>query len=74
MAVVPSTIASSLQETAGGIGDIFTNVQDVVQTVGSIYDQITGKDEGLPQAAVTAPAPAPAPAPAAAPSMSTQTK
>jgi len=73
---VPSEISKSLSAVDGGLGEIFTNVENVVQTVGSIYDQITGKSQGVPgqteetysqSPTVTAPAPAQAPAIPAAP-------
>jgi len=46
--LVPSEISQSLSASGGGLGEIFTNVENVVQTVGSIYDQITGKSQSVP--------------------------
>ena len=46
--LVPSEISSSLSAFDGDLGDIFTNVGNVAQTVGSIYDQITGKSQNVP--------------------------
>ena len=67
--LVPSEISSGLSAFNGGLGEIFTNVENVVQTVGSIYDQVTGKSQAVPGQAErtysqspTVPAPAPAPA------------
>lgn len=60
MALVPSSIGSTL--TSGGIDQFFTNVKDAVQSVSTVYDQITGKSESVPaQAVVTSSAPVPAP-------------
>jgi len=55
--LVPSEIGTSLNSVLGGIGEIFTNVQETVATVNSVYDQITGKSEGLPGQTTQATAP-----------------
>ena len=73
--LVPSEISKSLSAFDGGLGEFFTNVENVAQTVGSVYEQVTGKSQAVPGQAdqtysqsptVAAPAPAPAPAPAQA--------
>jgi len=45
---VPSEISTSLSASDGGFGDFLTNFRDVVQTVGSIYDQISGRSQSVP--------------------------
>jgi len=74
--IVPSEISSNLSAD-GGLGNIFTNVYDVVQTVGSIYDQISGKSQSVPGQAgqtysqsPTVAVPVPAPAKASEPMFS----
>ena len=63
--MLPSEISSSADNS---LGEIITNVSNVVQTDGSIYDQITGKSQSVPGQAVqiysqspTPPAPVPVP-------------
>jgi len=72
-ALVPSSVSELLGDTSGQIDKFVSNVQQTLQTVGSVYDQITGKADGVTPkpAAATATAPAEAPKPA---TMSTQTK
>ena len=67
--LVPSEISKSLSAFDGGLGEFFTNVENVAQTVGSVYEQVTGKSQAVPgqsdqtysqSPTVDAPAPAPA--------------
>lgn len=46
-ALVPNEISTALNASDSGLGSIFTNAQDVVQTVSSIWDQIKGIADGL---------------------------
>ena len=59
-----SDILGSLTSTgSGSYGGIFDDISGVIQNVGSIYDQITGKADNLPPAQpATAPVQTPAPA------------
>lgn len=46
--LVPSNIGSSLSSLSQGITDVFQNVSDTVQTVNSVYAQLTGQAESAP--------------------------
>ena len=67
--LILSSVGQGLSAFSSGISDIFTNVKDVVQSVDSVYDQLTGKSESVPsQVATPTITPAvPAPGPAAKP-------
>jgi len=55
--LIPSSVGQSLSAFSSGISDIFTNVKDVVQTVDSVYDQLTGKSENVPSQIVSSTTP-----------------
>lgn len=62
MAVVPDNIAASLGSINPALSTIFSNVENVVESAGSIYDILRGDADNLPAPApVSAPAPTPAP-------------
>ena len=51
--IIPASIGQSLNAFDSGISDIFTNVKDVVASVDSVYDQLTGKSENVPSQVAT---------------------
>jgi phage-related minor tail protein len=59
-----SVVPDKVNQAIGDIGNFFTNVQESVQTVDSVYKQVTGQAESLSTGQV-APAVAPAVKPAA---------
>jgi hypothetical protein len=48
MALIPSNIGETLSGWSKGISDVFTNVNDTVQSVNSVYDQLTGQSQSAP--------------------------
>lgn len=46
--LVPDNIGSSLSSLSKGVTDVFQNVADTVQTVNSVYSQLTGQAESAP--------------------------
>jgi len=59
----PSEVGSS-SSSFGVYSDLFTNIGNVVQSVGSVYDQITGKSQSVPgQVYSQSPTPVPVPVP-----------
>jgi len=47
MATIPAEIGQSLTSGNSNLGDIFQNIEKAIGTVTSVYDQITGKAEGV---------------------------
>lgn len=51
MALIPTEISSSLSSLSGlggDAGEVFTNVSDVVQTVESVWGQVSGQSQAVP--------------------------
>lgn len=46
--LLPSEISSGLSAVGGDLAGFFRNADSVVQSVSSIYDQITGKSQSVP--------------------------
>ena len=63
--LIPASIGQTITGFQSGISDIFTNVKDVVQTVDSVYDQLSGKSENVPAQALTPTVTPAGPAPSA---------
>lgn len=69
----PNEISTGLSAFGSGLADIFTNAGNVVQSVSSVYDQLTGKSQSVPgQSVQYSQSPAP-PVVASAPAKSPET-
>lgn len=66
MALIPDNILSSVMSANTATGQIFTNVEQAIQNVGSIWDTITGKADAVTPAPAPVTAPAPTPVQASA--------